>query len=179
MVGRMHTSKWKGADQQNPLLVGVSRQRGWDHSKNRGFAEFIWCWIDRPLCSSFISFGLLARAWNARNDAFNANLKEGIFLSCSEEARFALISKGHGPIEETSVYRPLCRYDTAVHMLENIIRNKLIEAVYPVRKLSSGQFGFRARGFTSGLVHWAVAYRYRSRRIMLFVMLGVRNSIRW
>lgn len=62
-------------------------------------------------------------------DMYNMCLSAGVFPATWKRARLVLISKGKGPADAASSYRPLCMLDTAGKLLEKLLRPRLHEAV--------------------------------------------------
>ena len=76
---------------------------------------------------------------------YNSCLRAGVFYFRWKEVRLVLISKGKGPADAPSSYRPLCMLDTAGKFLEKLVRPRLQAALKsgwrPVReaiRLSDG-----------------------------------------
>ena len=76
-------------------------------------------------------------------DTYNSCLKAGIFPARWKAARLVLISKGKGPAESTSAYRPLCMLDTAGKLLEKLLKPRLKAAIIAAGDLAPQQYSFR------------------------------------
>lgn len=120
---------------------------------------------------------------------YNSCLEAGIFYDKWKEARLVLIDKGKGEPGTPSNYRPLCMLDTAGKVYEKLIKLRLTPAIEEGGGLSERQYGFRAGRSTIDAVQNVVEvmekaenHNHHSRRIVLLVLLDVRNAfntLRW
>lgn len=116
-------------------------------------------------------------------DMYNFCLQAGSFFSEWKIARLVLISKGKGPVNAPSSYRPLCMLDTMGKLYERLLRSQLLSAIQHAGDLSDRQYGFRKGRSTVNAVRDVIdAARatergnHRSRSICLLVTLDVRNA---
>ena len=122
-------------------------------------------------------------------DMYNSCLKAGIFPARWKTARLVLISKGKGPADSPTAYRPLCMLDTAGKLLEKLLKPRLQAAISASGDLAPRQYGFRRGRSTIDAVQEVVnAARsteqgnHYSRPICLLATLDVKNafnSVRW
>lgn len=120
---------------------------------------------------------------------FNTCLSAGVFPRQWKVARLALISKGKGPADSPSSYRPLCMLDTAGKLMERLLKPRLQEAIRVAGDLSKRQHGFRKGHSTIkaiseviGAVSMAETACHQARPLVLLVTLDVKNafnSARW
>ena len=120
---------------------------------------------------------------------YNSCLRAGVFYSRWKEARLVLISKGKGPADAPSSYRPLCMLDTAGKLLEKLVRPRLQAAIRAAGDLSERQYGFRTGRSTIDAIQEVVKAarstergNHFSRPVCLLVTLDVKNafnSVRW
>lgn len=122
-------------------------------------------------------------------EMYNSCLTAGVFPARWKRARLALISKGKGPADAPSSFRPLCMLDTAGKLLEKLLRPRLQEAIRAGGDLSPRQYGFRPGLSTVNAIQEVVATarttergNHYSRPVCLLATLDVRNafnSLRW
>lgn len=116
-------------------------------------------------------------------DVYNQCLMEGVFCKRWKEALLALISKGKGPADSPSSYRPLCMLDNNGKLLERLLKPRLLNAIQDGGNLSPHQHGFRKRKSAVGAVSEVVdattrvfSGPQRSRQIGILAAIDVRNA---
>ena len=134
----------------------------------------------KAICSSHPSILL---------DMYNSCLKAGIFPARWKTARLVLISKGKGPADSPSAYRPLCMLDTAGKLLEKLLKPRLQAAIAAAGDLAPRQYGFRRGKSTIDAVQKVgnaakstEQGNHYSRPICLLATFDVKNafnSVRW
>lgn len=120
---------------------------------------------------------------------FNASLRAGVFSSRWKTARLVLVSKGKGPADAPTSYRPLCMLDTTGKVLEKLLQPRILASIRDAGDFSEMQYGFRGgRSTVDAIQQVADAVRraeqgnHHSRQLVLLVTLDVRNafnSARW
>lgn len=74
---------------------------------------------------------------------FNTFLQQGVFPAEWKRARLVLLRKADRPLEEPSMYRPLCMLDEVGKLLEKVIDVRLKAICDEKCLLTANQYGFR------------------------------------
>ncbi|XP_035724078.1 uncharacterized protein LOC118442501 [Vespa mandarinia] len=114
---------------------------------------------------------------------YNMCLRVGIFPAQWKKARLVFISKGKGPADAASSYRPICMLDTAGKLLEKLLRPRLHAALRAAGDLAGRQYGFRSGLTTIQVVQQVVTAAKMTERgnqltrpLCLLASLDVRNA---
>ncbi|XP_035742783.1 uncharacterized protein LOC118450902 [Vespa mandarinia] len=116
-------------------------------------------------------------------------VEDGNLPALWKKVRLVLISKGNCPADAASSYRPICIINTAVKLLEKLLRQPLHAAVGAAGDLSARQYGFRSGLSIIQAVQEVFAAakmtergNHLTRPLCLLATVNVRNAVnsdRW
>ena len=89
-------------------------------------------------------------------DSINGSARDYVFPVPWKVARLVLISKGKGPTDASSSYRPLCMLNTVGKLLEKLLKPHPHEAVRATGDLAPRQYSYRRGVSTINAVHEVV-----------------------